>query len=56
MKLFSRALKMHGGGPKVTAGAPLSTAYTEENLELVEKGFCNLGKQVRNNSFSKKHK
>ena len=38
---------MHGGGPKVTAGAPLSTAYTEENLELVEKGFCNLGKQVR---------
>ncbi len=53
-KLFSRALKMHGGGPKVTAGAPLSTAYTEENLELVEKGFCNLGKQVRNNSFLKK--
>ena len=25
-----RALKMHGGGPTVTAGAPLQAAYTEE--------------------------
>ncbi len=33
---------------QVTAGAPLSSAYTEENLELVERGFCNLGKQIGN--------
>ena len=25
-----RALKMHGGGPTVTAGVPLPKAYTEE--------------------------
>jgi formyltetrahydrofolate synthetase len=37
-----RALKMHGGGPKVTAGAPLAPEYLEENLELVEKGAANL--------------
>ncbi|OQY32666.1 MAG: formate--tetrahydrofolate ligase, partial [Anaerolineaceae bacterium 4572_5.1] len=28
-----RALKMHGGGPKVVAGKPLAKEYTEENLE-----------------------
>ena len=33
---------MHGGGPKVTPGAPLAKEYTEENLELLEKGTCNL--------------
>jgi methylenetetrahydrofolate dehydrogenase (NADP+)/methenyltetrahydrofolate cyclohydrolase/formyltetrahydrofolate synthetase len=27
-----RALKMHGGGPKVVAGKPLDPAYTDENL------------------------
>jgi methylenetetrahydrofolate dehydrogenase (NADP+)/methenyltetrahydrofolate cyclohydrolase/formyltetrahydrofolate synthetase len=37
-----RALKMHGGGPKVTPGKPLPSAYTEENRELVRKGLCNL--------------
>ena len=37
-----RALKMHGGGPKVTAGAPLAPEYIDENLELVEKGAANL--------------
>jgi methylenetetrahydrofolate dehydrogenase (NADP+)/methenyltetrahydrofolate cyclohydrolase/formyltetrahydrofolate synthetase/formate--tetrahydrofolate ligase len=37
-----RALKMHGGGPKVTPGKPLSTAYTQENLELLRKGLANL--------------
>ena len=25
-----RALKMHGGGPTVTAGAPIPAAYSEE--------------------------
>ncbi|XP_032036373.1 C-1-tetrahydrofolate synthase, cytoplasmic isoform X1 [Hylobates moloch] len=43
-----RALKMHGGGPTVTAGLPLPKAYIEENLELVEKGFSNLKKQLEN--------
>ena len=42
-----RALKMHGGGPPVTAGVPLKPEYKQENLELVEKGFCNLRKQAR---------
>jgi formate--tetrahydrofolate ligase len=37
-----RALKMHGGGPKVVAGKPLDDAYTKENLELVEKGCENM--------------
>ncbi|RKY24713.1 MAG: formate--tetrahydrofolate ligase [Planctomycetota bacterium] len=37
-----RALKMHGGGPAVKPGMPLSTEYTEENLELLEKGCENL--------------
>ena len=37
-----RALKMHGGGPKVTPGKPLSTAYTQENLDLLRKGIANL--------------
>lgn len=43
-----RALKMHGGGPKVVAGKPLDPAYTEENLELVEKGCANLEVHIRN--------
>ena len=43
-----RALKMHGGGPKVTPGAPLAREYTEENLELLEKGLANLGVHIRN--------
>ncbi len=37
-----RALKMHGGGPKVVAGRPLPEEYTKENLELLEKGCANL--------------
>ncbi len=37
-----RALKMHGGGPKVVAGLALDEAYTKENLELVEKGCENM--------------
>lgn len=43
-----RALKMHGGGPKVTPGAPLDRAYTQEHLELLEKGLENLGVHIRN--------
>ncbi|XP_029079800.1 monofunctional C1-tetrahydrofolate synthase, mitochondrial isoform X2 [Monodon monoceros] len=42
-----RALKMHGGGPSVTAGVPLKKEYTEENLQLVADGCCNLEKQIQ---------
>jgi formyltetrahydrofolate synthetase len=37
-----RALKMHGGGPVVKPGIPLSAEYTSENLGLLEKGCENL--------------
>jgi methylenetetrahydrofolate dehydrogenase (NADP+)/methenyltetrahydrofolate cyclohydrolase/formyltetrahydrofolate synthetase len=37
-----RALKMHGGGPKVVAGIPLPQEYTKENIGLVEKGLANM--------------
>ncbi|MHB0922458.1 MAG: formate--tetrahydrofolate ligase [Bellilinea sp.] len=37
-----RALKMHGGGPKVVAGRPLDPAYTNENLELLKAGLPNM--------------
>ncbi|HOT91255.1 MAG TPA: formate--tetrahydrofolate ligase [Anaerolineae bacterium] len=42
-----RALKMHGGGPKVVAGRPLDKAYTQENLELVQRGTANLEAHIR---------
>jgi formate--tetrahydrofolate ligase len=37
-----RALKMHGGGPRVAPGLPLAEEYTKENLGLLEKGLPNL--------------
>jgi len=37
-----RALKMHGGGPKVVAGLPLPDSYTKEDLGLLEKGISNM--------------
>ena len=37
-----RALKMHGGGPKVVAGLALPEDYTKENLTLLEKGLANM--------------
>jgi len=37
-----RAMKMHGGGPKVIAGIALPEEYNKENLELLEKGMVNL--------------
>ena len=37
-----RALKMHGGGPKVVAGIPLPDSYTKEDLGLLEKGISNM--------------
>jgi methylenetetrahydrofolate dehydrogenase (NADP+)/methenyltetrahydrofolate cyclohydrolase/formyltetrahydrofolate synthetase len=41
-----RALKMHGGGPKVIAGKPLDPAYTREDVSLVEQGVANLQRNV----------
>lgn len=43
-----RALKMHGGGPKVTPGKPLAAEYTEENLELLKNGLGNLQHHIKN--------
>jgi len=37
-----RALKMHGGGPKVVAGLPLPEEYTKEGLEFLETGVENM--------------
>jgi formyltetrahydrofolate synthetase len=37
-----RALKMHGGGPRVVPGRDLDEAYTTEHLELVRAGVSNL--------------
>ncbi len=41
-----RALKMHGGGPKVVAGKPLANAYTQEDLGLLEKGCSNMVRMI----------
>ena len=43
-----RALKMHGGGPLVTPGAPLKDEYIRENLDLLQKGLPNLLKHIDN--------
>ncbi len=37
-----RALKMHGGGPRVSPGSPLAAEYKEAHPELVEAGTGNL--------------
>jgi len=37
-----RALKMHGGGPKVVAGLPLPKEYQKEGLDILEKGVQNM--------------
>ena len=42
-----RALKMHGGGPKVVAGLPLDSAYTKEDLGLLEKGIPNMEHHIK---------
>ncbi len=43
-----RALKMHGGGPKVVAGKPLASEYTDENLNLLRNGLANLERHIQN--------
>ena len=42
-----RALKMHGGGPTVVAGKPLDPAYTDEHLDLLQKGLPNMLHHIR---------
>jgi len=44
----ARALKSHGGGPAVTPGQPLNKAYTEEHIDLLTKGVCNMQHHIRN--------
>lgn len=48
MCIAVRALKMHGGGPAVTAGKPLDHAYTNEDVALVKAGCCNLARHISN--------
>ncbi|CAG0961009.1 methylenetetrahydrofolate dehydrogenase (NADP+) / methenyltetrahydrofolate cyclohydrolase / formyltetrahydrofolate synthetase [Anaerolineales bacterium] len=43
-----RALKMHGGGPKVVAGKPLAHEYLDENLDLLRAGLPNLERHIQN--------
>jgi len=50
-----RALKMHGGGPRVAPGIPLAPEYTQENLALLEKGVANLIHHIRTVKLSGMH-
>ncbi|RJE19262.1 C-1-tetrahydrofolate synthase [Aspergillus sclerotialis] len=43
-----RALKVHGGGPDISAGAPLPEVYRTENTEILRKGCVNLRKHIEN--------
>jgi len=43
-----RALKMHGGRPKVVAGKSLDAVYKNENLALLRAGLPNLERHVKN--------
>ena len=45
-----RALKMHGGGPTVTAGTPVPEVYEKggEGLDLLKAGLCNVVKHIQN--------
>lgn len=43
-----RALKTHGGGPKVVLGRPLDKAYTDENLSLLSAGMDNMLAHIKN--------
>ena len=43
-----RALKVHGGGPQISAGAALPEAYRTENTEMLRAGCVNLKKHIQN--------
>jgi methylenetetrahydrofolate dehydrogenase (NADP+)/methenyltetrahydrofolate cyclohydrolase/formyltetrahydrofolate synthetase len=42
-----RSLKMHGGGPTVSAGKPLPPEYASENLTLLENGCANVIRHIQ---------
>jgi formate--tetrahydrofolate ligase len=48
MVCSTRALKMHSGGFEVVAGRPMDAHLVQENLQAIEKGSCNLKKQIEN--------
>lgn len=48
MVVSIRALKMHGGGPKVVPGKSLDEVYKTEQLELIRSGLVNLERHIRN--------
>jgi methylenetetrahydrofolate dehydrogenase (NADP+)/methenyltetrahydrofolate cyclohydrolase/formyltetrahydrofolate synthetase len=50
MVVSIRALKMHGGGPKVVPGKPLDEVYKTEQLDLIRAGLANLERHIRNTS------
>jgi methylenetetrahydrofolate dehydrogenase (NADP+)/methenyltetrahydrofolate cyclohydrolase/formyltetrahydrofolate synthetase len=43
-----RALKVHGGGPSISPGAPLDKVYREENIDILRKGCVNFKKHIAN--------
>ncbi|KAG5993603.1 hypothetical protein E4U52_001817 [Claviceps spartinae] len=43
-----RALKVHGGGPPISPGAPLDPVYKEENIDILRAGCVNLKKHISN--------
>jgi methylenetetrahydrofolate dehydrogenase (NADP+) / methenyltetrahydrofolate cyclohydrolase / formyltetrahydrofolate synthetase len=43
-----RALKVHGGGPEISPGAPLPEVYRTENVDVLRKGCINLRKHIQN--------
>lgn len=43
-----RALKVHGGGPEISPGAPLHEVYRTENIDILRKGCVNLRKHISN--------
>ena len=50
-----RALKMHGGGPRVAPGLGLPKEYGRENLPLLEEGVKNLLHHIRTVKLSGMH-
>jgi methylenetetrahydrofolate dehydrogenase (NADP+)/methenyltetrahydrofolate cyclohydrolase/formyltetrahydrofolate synthetase/formate--tetrahydrofolate ligase len=43
-----RALKTHGGGPRVVPGKPMHKSYSEKNLSLLRAGMSNLEAHIVN--------
>ncbi|KAL8741655.1 MAG: hypothetical protein Q9190_005759 [Brigantiaea leucoxantha] len=43
-----RALKVHGGGPEISPGAPLQEVYRTENVDILRKGCINMKKHISN--------